>query len=110
MATVSQSVGQGPVLDLVQGKAGAIRELEVAGRARSRRGKGMGTEKEVLRVIRVQVRNALTLVTAGSLYEPAAITMLCSLHLMHDTTTHTPTGCGSCLSCGVQLHELSSID
>ena len=60
MAMVSQSAGQGLVLDLVQGKAGAIRELEVAGRARSRRGKGMGTEKEVLRVIRVQVRNALT--------------------------------------------------
>ena len=54
MAILSPPVGQGPVLDLVQGKAGALRELEV-GTARAGRDKGMGTEKEVLRVIRAQV-------------------------------------------------------
>ncbi len=69
MAAFSQSVGQGPVLDLVQGKAGALRELEVVGTARARRGKGMGTEKEVLRVTRVQVKKAPVLVVAGSLHE-----------------------------------------
>ncbi len=88
MAAFSPSVGQGPALDLVQGKPGALRELEVAGRARARRGKGMGTGKEALRVIRVQVRGAIVLVTAGSLYEHAAITMLCSLHPMHNTTSN----------------------
>ena len=93
MAMVSPSVDQGPVLRLVQGKAGALKELEVAGTARARRDKGMGTEKEVLRVIRVQVKHALVLVTAGLLYEPGASTMMCSLHIVHDTTTHKPAGC-----------------